>query len=63
MGSEWLDEREWSEGKGLTWVDRQKLELAIDRFWMRRGYRGVRGKEKEEEASVDESVKDLGVDR
>ena len=62
MGTEWLDNREWSEGKEITWVDRQKLELAIDRFWMSRGYRGgIRGKEKELEEGLDERVKGLGV--
>ncbi len=45
MSEEWLDNRAWSEGKDITWVDRQKVELAIDRFWMRRGrVLGVRGK-------------------
>lgn len=32
-----LDSRGWSMGDGLTGMDKEKIELACDRFWSRRG--------------------------
>ena len=38
-GDEELDETSWSEGDGLSGIDKQKIDLAMDRFWSRRGVR------------------------
>ena len=38
-GDEELAETSWSEGDGLSGIDKQKIDLAMDRFWSRRGVR------------------------
>jgi len=38
-GDEELDEISWSEGDGLSGIDKQKMDLAMDRFWLSRGVR------------------------
>ena len=38
-GDEELDETSWSEGDGLSGIDKQKIDLAMDRFWSKRGMR------------------------
>ena len=38
-GEEELDAMDWSEGDELSGIDKAKLELAMDRFWSKRGMR------------------------
>jgi len=42
-----LDERSWSDGEGITEMDKRKIGLAVDRFWASRGKLGKRVGEEE----------------
>ena len=37
-----LDDVKWSDGGGITEMDKRKIGLAVDRFWARRGKWGKR---------------------